>query len=443
MRMRFAILLIVLAAILLLISACEKTECRKDVDCAKQEHYSAKCTENKCGYERVQSEWCGEKVCAGKQGTYLTAQCFEGKTCLYDISQQQIKPVFFQAEQASQGDKFRLSLVFNQPFNLKKHTVEAKIELSQEVQQNSERRISRMTLSGRTKDNRVVVLSEKSINKVLWSTDADIQEELVVDFPTPLVEGELSDIMLAVDYEYLFSAASSVQKKTASVQFRFPQQKFTYVNPPNFYPCQNCDDKNPGTRDECGSQTRFFCRHIPLAQVCGNFVCDSQENKCSCPQDCGPCKGSGIFTTKICRENKCVSEVKSGIAVSPQTIFDDRNLGVFQLQTYIKYNIPFNTQSDKFEISTTLYQLGANVGNVRIETIRLLEGAQEVAFVSEKRALSTVGSTQSIDFTVPLQAASEVERNVVLAVYYSYDQNGQKKGQFQKPLGKIILISPQ
>jgi len=438
---RTIILLATLLAIVLLISACAKVECRKDADCSKKEHFSASCTNNNCTYERIPGEWCGEKVCAGKQGQYLTAQCVE-KTCLFDVPQQQIKPVFIQAEQASQGDKFRASVVFNQPFNLKKHTLNVKLELSQESPQNSERRIRRMTMSGRTKDNKVIVLSEKNVNKIIWSAETDVQEDLVLVFHAA-VDGELSDMILAVDYDYLFATASSVQKKTASVQFRFAQQKIVYVNPPNAYPCPKCDDSNPGTRDECGIHTNFFCSYTPIAGVCGNFVCDAQENKCSCPQDCGQCSGAGIYTSRTCKNNQCVSELKGGFVSSPQTVFDDKNLGVFQLQTYIKYNTPFNTQSDRFRIDTTLYQIGAGVGNVAIESIHLLEGVQEVAVVSGRRVLPSLGSTQSIELSVPLQVLPEVERNLVMTVYYSYDQNGLKKGTLQKQLGKIVLISPQ
>ncbi|MBI4148666.1 hypothetical protein HY490_05220 [Candidatus Woesearchaeota archaeon] len=452
------IVLFILAIVaLFVLSACTKAECKKDTDCVKP-HFDGNCLEKKCQYKPLPGE-CGNKVCeepenkctcafdcgecTGKVGAYLTGVCNKDNQCLLDVPEQQIKPVVLTAEQPSQGDKFKVTMIMNQPFNLNKDTISLRIEVAQESPNNRDRKITRATLSGQTKERQTVTIAEKTINKPLWGQGLDVRDELMLDFPVTGPDGELTNLLLSIDYEFVQASGAAVQQKTASFQIRNTQQKLVYAKPPNTYPCPDCDDKNAGTRDECGPETQYFCQHTPLPQACGNFVCDGNENKCTCASDCGPCTGTGVFTVKACANNQCVAQLKGGITIAPQQVFDDRNLNTFQVQTYFKYNTPFNTATDKFIMDTTLYQLGQNVGNVQIEAVRLLEGSTELGAAVGNRALPSIGSKQIIEIALPPQAVAEQERNVLVNVYYSFDQNGQKKGQFQKPLGKIVFISPQ
>ncbi len=451
-------LLFLSAILLFILAACEKPECKKDTDCAKP-HFEGSCVDKKCKFEPIPGE-CGNKKCeepkenqcncaidcgecTGKVGTYLTGICTKDDVCMLDIPEKQITPMVITGEQPSAGDKFKVALTFNQPFNMNKNTIALRIELSQEEARNTDRKIKRVALSGMTQDKRTLTMTEKNINKMLWGNGYDVRDELIVDFPAPGVDGELTNLLITVDYEYVTTVGTALQQKTSSFQIRETRQKFVFVKPTNTYPCADCDDKNPGTKDECGPETKFFCQHTPIQGACGNAVCDGAENKCTCAADCGPCSGSGVYTLKTCSNNQCIAQLKPGITAASQSIFDDRNLNVFYLQTYFKYTTPFNTQTDKFTVDTTLYQLGQNVGNVQIEAIRLMDGSVELAATVGNKPLPSVGSKQVIEITVPPQGIAEQERNPVMNIYYSYDQNGPKKGQFQKPLGKIVFVSPQ
>ncbi len=456
-KILFYITLFVFA--LLILTACTKKECKTDLDC-KKPHFTSSCADYKCRHAPIPGE-CGNAVCettetkcscpidcgecGGKTGLYLVGTCTrtQPQECIQDIPQTSIKPVFLTSEQTSQGDKFRISITFNQPFNLNKHTIALRIGLAQENEQNLERRITRVTLTGQTKDKRTITLAEKAVNKITWEPGLDIREELILDFPAQPPDGEITNLALFISYDYLAKTGTTYQKKTASYTLRYPQQTFTYVKPTNTYPCPDCNDNNPGTTDECGPQTNNFCQHTPIPDTCGNSFCDTQENTCTCPQDCGSCKGKGIYTIKTCKENQCIAQLKSSTKTTPQSLFDDRNLNIFQFNTYYKYNTPFNTQTDKFIIETTLNQLGPNVASLIIEAVRLLEGDKEIALTSLNKPLTSLGTKQTIELSIPAQSEPEVERTITTSLYYSYDQNGPKKGVLQKPLGKITLLSPQ
>jgi len=48
----------------------------------------------------------------------------------------------------------------------------------------------------------------------------------------------------------------------------------------------SCDDNDECTRDVCGYQTDFECRHAPIYPCCGNGVCEGSETQDSCAKDC-------------------------------------------------------------------------------------------------------------------------------------------------------------
>ena len=59
----------------------------------------------------------------------------------------------------------------------------------------------------------------------------------------------------------------------------------------------SCDDGNKCTDDYCSVETNYECRHAPIANCCGNGVCEPNENYESCPKDCESPPTPGIISS--------------------------------------------------------------------------------------------------------------------------------------------------
>ena len=50
-----------------------------------------------------------------------------------------------------------------------------------------------------------------------------------------------------------------------------------------------CDDYDPCTKDECNSDTDYYCKHTGISPCCGNGLCEETEKCGKCFSDCGGC----------------------------------------------------------------------------------------------------------------------------------------------------------
>jgi len=58
----------------------------------------------------------------------------------------------------------------------------------------------------------------------------------------------------------------------------------------------SCDDGNPCLQDICSKETNYKCSHPPVADCCGNKICEVKENYETCPADCPNCDDSNECT---------------------------------------------------------------------------------------------------------------------------------------------------
>ncbi|MEM3154373.1 MAG: hypothetical protein QW165_02270 [Candidatus Woesearchaeota archaeon] len=446
-------------ALLLILAGCGG-ECKTAADCKGKpaSAFKAECTDKKCVYTPIPNV-CGNGKCeTGEDRGNCEIDCGPckgavpgskylfytkvGDKCLEDVEAGRIKPVYSTAEIPSGGDRFKIDTVYNQPFNLKRDTFGITITLGEQGAANRDERIVSAELTATTKDRRTITIARQTIDKYLWTAGSALKEDIILDFPTVELEGELSNLILKIQYEYSIIQAGKKTQKQGILQNRY-KENFFFVKPSTAYPCPaSCDDKNPGTRDFCGPQTNYFCRHEPIPNMCGNGKCDGAENKCTCPQDCGVCAGSaGTYLEYKCEGSMCVTQLKAGTTQQPSTLFDDRSIGPVQLNNNYKFKNPFNIKTDKFEFDFKIYRIDPAVSNVKIDTIRLLEGQEQITEVNVGKELSD--KTTTVEATIPSIAEPEEEHNILLGVWYSYTQNNQEKqGSYQKPLGKITLINP-
>jgi hypothetical protein len=446
-------------ALLIVLSGCGG-ECKTAAECKGKptSAFTPACTDKKCVYTPIPNI-CGNNVCektedkgnceidcgtckGAVQGSKYLVYNKVGDKCLEDVTASSIKPIYSSVDIPSGGDKFKIDTLYSQPFNLKRDTFGITITLAEQGKDNRDEHIINAELTATTKDRRQITLARQDIDKYLWTTGSAIKEDIILDFPTVELEGELTNLILKLQYEYSYVQAGKKTQKQGTLQNRY-KETFVFVKPTSVYPCPaSCDDKNPGTRDYCGPQTNYFCKHEPIPNMCGNSKCDGAENKCTCPQDCGVCSGSaGAFLEFTCQGTNCATQLKAGATQQPSTLFDDRSLGPVQLNNNYKFKNPFNIKTDKFELDFKTYRVDPAVTGVKIDTIRILEGQEQMAEVQVDKELSEKITTVTVQ--IPSIVEPEEEHNPVLAVWYTYTQSGQEKqGSYQKPLGKITLINP-
>jgi hypothetical protein len=451
-----SLVIITVIALLLILAGCSKAECKKDIDCTKA-HFTGKCTDKKCAYTPIPNE-CGNSLCeskenkctcpddcgscSGKLGKYLEQMCNDKQTeCIQDIPASAQKPITLTKELSTGGTKFELTTYFNQPFNIKKDQFELEFSINSLASGMSDIKISRLELTGMTSDKRTIQLTDKVVNRNLFE-GGRVKERLIIDFPTNDKDGEFTNLNLKVYLDYVQTSGTSSSQKSTTLTNSYSSLKFAWAKPNVTGGCPVCENM-PGMSSDCGPQTSFFCTYTPIPGVCGSGVCDGSKNKCTCPADCGPCTGGGTYLSRACVSNNCVSQLKSGITVQPQSLFDARPMGPFELQNNYKYNSPFNVKTDKFTLEFKLQSKQSDVGTIKLTDVRLLDGSQEIASTTIGKELANKDDKQTADFTVTAAGAAEQERSLTLRVWYEYTQgNDTKQGDFSKALGKVVLLNP-
>jgi hypothetical protein len=457
MRCRTFVFISVLA-VLLILAGCAKAECKKNEQCVKP-HFTGSCVDKKCVWQPIPGE-CGNLdcesgenectceqdcgACAGKSGKHLVRSCSRNNECVEDIPATAQKPITQTRELGTGGSKISATTTFNQPFNTKKDQIAVEFGINVLGPGMSDISVARLELTGMTPDRRTVKLADKTVGKMLFE-GSKLTEYLIIDFPTSDKDGELTNLNLKVYLDYVVTSGTTASPKSVTLSHPYQALKFAWAMPEKSAGCPaNCDDNNDGTQDFCDASTNYFCEHRPLAGACGNGLCDGTENKCSCPSDCGPCSGGGTYLSQSCVGMACLSALKPGITVQPQSVFDERELAGFTLQNSYKYGKPFNVKADKFLLEFTLYQKQDPVSSIKIKDVRLLDGSQELAYVNANKELTAIGQKQAVDVTIPsLGGSAEQERPITLRVWYEYSKDGQVTlADFSEPLGKIALVNP-
>lgn len=448
------VIFLLLFSLALALSGCKKAECEFDEECEKP-HFDGKCADDKCTFtpkpgecgntkcekgenECTCSEDCGS--CQGTAGKYLVKSCLNDQ-CVGDIPSQKQTPTVLTSEATNAGDKIRITTDFPSPFNIKRDVVKFSFFIS--TKNNFNHVLKSIELSG-VADKRPVVLGQKSFNRPIWDVgkENEITEELILDFQTKAMEGEMKDLEVTFVLNYDVKSGTKFFPKTQNVKTKLKDAKFIWVQPSANYSCPDCEQRT-GFQTVCGAQTNFFCTYQPTAGACGNNVCDTNENKCTCVGDCGVCQGETIFFEAGCADNKCVYSLKSTVVQESVKKFDDRKLSIFNLQNNYNYMKPFNINTDKFELNFNLVEVASpDVSAIKIETVRLLEGNEEVASASVKKELAK-GRPVKVDLRITSLPVKEEEKSLNLRVDYSFTKAGKADlASYTYVLEKLPIINP-
>jgi hypothetical protein len=390
--------------------------------------------------------------CTGDVGMYMEMQCdpvlkqcaSAPKAGLQQSISAQTKEL-----QGVGGNKFKASTQFNLPFNTKKNVFGIKISASAIGTGVSNLVIKKIEITGVDANRQTVTLGEKTVNRPLWTTDDSIEEDVRIDFPTSANDGSFTSIKANIDYDYKYSFGTQMQDKTGKTPLLLTGITFTWFKPSMTQACPlSCDDGNEGTADKCSAATGYFCENEPIPGKCGNYACDIDENKCTCPADCGPCTGdAGKYLNYICQESECRTMIKPGTVPQPTPITDDRTLGPVYLQNTYAFNNPFDITKDKFNLEFKLYNKNDAVGAVKVVEARILESNIELGSVEVNGNLNAVGSSATKLLPITAFAGIESDKSLSLKVYLEYQYTTTsgtelRKIDFTKPFGIITLINP-
>ncbi|MBI2139436.1 hypothetical protein HYU14_00815 [Candidatus Woesearchaeota archaeon] len=96
----------------------------------------------------------------------------------------------------------------------------------------------------------------------------------------------LSGDALPGSYYVKVSALHPDGKSTSTANFNIESVQEQIRNIAEEQCPATCDDQNKCTRDTCGRETGFSCRHEVIDPCCGDGICSSAENYETCLSDC-------------------------------------------------------------------------------------------------------------------------------------------------------------
>ena len=216
----------------------------------------------------------------------------------------------------------------------------------------------------------------------------------------------------------------------------------------------SCSKPECSTSSDCGSAPcksskcdNGKCVSTVQRNCCGNGIKDSMENgrtgnKCTCPQDYGKCDGKpkikvnyrdqdATYVHYLCNSN---SECALGVdRKDPQNVLDSIAQGFFKSDAIIKFNKPFDVNSDVFELRLTLQDLQKEVVvPIKFTHLKILytsgsaRNEQLIAESSISNSLSNIGDETLIKQNLNLgynPQDVEEQGSVRYILDYTYSKN--------------------
>jgi hypothetical protein len=153
----------------------------------------------------------------------------------------------------------------------------------------------------------------------------------------------------------------------------------------------------------------YNCSYYPKPNECGNLKCETGENRCTCPDDCGPCEGPYKGSTKLvmaCETgtNECKTDV-SPERQKPKLISQEVTQAGDRFRVTAELKDPANLRKDTAKITIALIQTSTSNSLHKIKRISLTgELAKQPVTILEKtleRNIWTAGTEYSLQTDIP------------------------------------------
>lgn len=448
MKKRQCTLLLFLIILFLILTACgKKAECTTDTDCVKT-GFLGKCINEKCEY--AEPGICGNKhcetgeskcncpadcgKCEGTAGKGLEYKCIDYNCTKTPASQKLITEIG--SVKLATKDTLRTTTQFNDPHWLGHEQIQLTLELTQKEKGVI---ITRIELFGE-KDNNPLILTEKDLRISLIDMGEKYARKITLtpQIPAPAETGQITDLELKIYYEY--PGADATQQ--ASVRIR---NKLNWLSTGTTAKCPtNCDDNNPGTTDSCGPQTLYFCEHEPETNKCGNYLCETGENECNCPIDCGKCQRMLKYVEFYCEQDKCLAKEQKDITSQPRTLLHEFTTQGITFQNRYKLTEPMNQAKQKIQIEILPTLIPGDITNAKLDEIKLLDKNLELASTKPGTKLNEK-QPQNIEIELPQITTNEQEIYLTLALYFTIEEKYREETKTETEkitysLGKTTII---
>ena len=421
----------------------KKTPCDLSVSCGPETNYEVVRTPIEGGAEGCKLAM-AKTACVGKAGPLTKWYDDKSEECVTDVDPTTKITAYTSTQRSTNGGgKYRITPVMNIPFNLNKD--EATIEFVAEQLIGANMKITHMELDGTDAQRNVLVLGELNPDRPIAAVQSPVKLYLRLNVPGSDPSGSLKNMQLIIDISYTTGSGTSISQKSDRISINLQSLQFSWLRPTRAYPCpiaKQCDDNDPSTLDYCDPQDAPFCKHEAKAGACGNGICESNENKCTCAADCGACGGVGKVTTSQCANNQCVVQLRDGVIVQPIRIVNPNKLGKVSVTTTIEYNSPFDATQDQVHVSISVDTRDAAVDSFSIDKVQLFAG-QSLELAS-KSGGGDLAAGNSFTATFPLSTKLvEEELSPQLKVSYSLAAGTQNDhSSFTQTLQKFSIYSP-
>lgn len=191
------------------------------------------------------------------------------------------------------------------------------------------------------------------------------------------------------------------------------------------------------------------CKNQPQPNCCGNLIKEEGENACSCPTDVTEkCEGEVVVRTTdmgneitseyleyMCKDDKCVTGIDEDEQREIPLTFD-KNFGRFKLSFEVRFNEPFNIDSDTIKIEGKLRSFtDAFKPPVKINEIKIIGGETLYGGKDLDAQLNEEGDSFSVNVPIDyVPEALEKEERLRMKLFYeeTYIIN-QETGETKTP----------
>lgn len=477
--MRFLLFFFILS-LLIVVGCSSSSECKESLDCGTPrgciESYSCldgicntNWKENCCGNnipEEIEDGKIGnECTCPQDHGPcqisteynveYFEAGCDDENICAVDVKSGIQKKEEVSVNLDLRDIKMIMKVSFDSPFDIKSSVFDVEFELTDIGTNIIEPKITKIQVES-VENRKAISLGEKDINKKLWMVGSKINDEVFLRFE-PKSPVEDLQINFQIGYEYIKEVSgrdNQIIRNTQKAEIKSSRDQLKLLYPTREYPCGDCDDGNPGTIGSCVEGTPF-CEQVRRQGVCGNYVCEGIENKCNCPNDCGPCTGTyGNHLKFGCDlEEKCTTMLITQPKLS--TFKKDQFTNYFTATAYAKLMQPFDVDVDMIEIIVQLIDTKSELKTpVKVEKIEITSGSQVIGSLVTTSSNELYKVYDEVSFDIPLDfimSSLEEEMALTYTIYYSYQHEERvagggtqvsdiKRGTMAQQIDKSIFV---
>lgn len=439
----FVISAFLLLGVLFIAGCGEKPECKVKADCpGKLCKITAGCEKAKCKYTEI-DKCCGNGKCEDKANENFCSCDKDCKAipanktrtmnyvCNEDNTEYKlgIDPKSANSETTSSDLSFSgftasTKLTSKNPFNADQDMFKLEFVLFKKNDGVTKPTIKRIEVKAEINGNEIV-LSEKDLGQVLWTDKNALEVELPV--AGLLKDGEeqaVKGVNFLIDYEYTQGSGAAAKVKTGTAKYKL-DKTIIFVNPAFTRKCPaSCDDKNPCTEDSCSKDTNYFCYHKYKTRCPSNGMCETGENRCNAPKDCGYCEGDvSQFLEMSCTEDdECMYSVKDGVT-EQVTKLDSFDFGPGKMNTEIKYDKPFKAGKSELQATVTLADIteAEFAAPLEIVEFRALEGNTQLGKTTVGEEMKQLGDETMQSFTVDTAGLTpEFRKSITLEIDYRY-----------------------